>query len=239
VSNSADYTPPLGISALTPVYDQAVALLTRERHWRARLVEELAPRPGDRILDVGSGTGSMALAATQAEPRCIYRGIDPDAAAVNRARQEAAQTESNAQFEVGFLSSAPPSTGDRVDKIVCSLVLHQVPVAEKRRLLRAIHDWLKPGGQLLIADYGEQKTWTMRLAFRFTVQLLDGRRDTQPNADGLLPSLITEAGFQSPSVRGAFDTPTGRIEIIRARVPMVETKACCRPANGTRRSRAS
>lgn len=92
-----------------------------------------------------------------------------------------------------------------------------MPLAEKRRLLRAMLERLKPGGELYVADYGEQKSLATRLAFRLTVQLLDGKADTQPNADGVMPLLIEEAGFRELVSLEAIDTPTGRIEIIRAK----------------------
>lgn len=211
--SGASYTPPLGFNALTPLYDRAIAALTRERVWRESLVRHLEPRLGERILDVGSGTGSLAVAVTTLEPRCDYRGIDPDGSAVSIAREKVAQARSSAHFEVGLLDPRPANAAP-VDKVVCSLVLHQVSLDEKRRLLSTIFGWLKPGGELLVADYGAQPTLRLRLAFRLTVQMLDGKTDTQPNADGLLPLLIGDAGFQDVSTLEAVDTATGRIEII-------------------------
>lgn len=210
------HTPPLGFSGLTPLYDRVIAGLTREAVWRSRLVKHLAAKSGERILDIGSGTGSLAIAVTAAEPGCMFHGIDPDAAAVRIARRKAALARSSATFEVGRFGGRPVSEADRVDKVVCSLVFHQVPVVEKRRLLTEMLDWLRPGGQLLVADYGAQSSPAMRLAFRMTVQLLDGKADTQPNADGVLPLLIEAAGFGMPTTLEAFDTLTGRIELIRA-----------------------
>lgn len=214
------HTPPLGFAALTPFYDRAVASLTREGVWRTKLAGHLCATPGETILDVGAGTGTLAILVTALEPRCTYRGIDPDGAAVAIARRKAALAGSSARFEVGTFGGPPASNPERVDKVVCSLVLHQVPLDEKRRLLRSTLEWLKPGGQLFVADYGAQPSLAMRLAFRLTVQLLDGKADTQPNADGALPLLIAEAGFQQPVTLEAVDTPTGRIEIIRAQKPL-------------------
>ena len=209
------HTPPLGFAALTPFYDRAIAALTREAVWRSRLVRHVDPRRGETILDVGSGTGSLAIALTAAEPACIVRGIDPDRAAVAIARRKAERAGSPATFEARRFGKRP-SEGGRVDKIVCSLVLHQVSLAEKRRLLRAMSDWLRPGGLLFVADYGLQPTLAMRMAFRLTVQVLDGKADTQPNADGILPALIDEAGFANQAILEAIGTVTGRIEIVRA-----------------------
>src|SRR3546814_16296019 len=80
-------------------------------------------------------------------------------------------------------------------KIAICLVLHQVGLEEKARLLREAWQVVAPGGKLYVADYGEQRSRLMRLLFRLTIQQLDGVQDTQPNADGLLPVLMREAGF--------------------------------------------
>ena len=213
------YTPPLGFAALTPLYDRAVRVMTREAAWRTCLVDRIDARKGETVLDVGSGTGSLAIAVTAAAPGCIFKGIDPDSAAVELARDKAARAGSSATFEQGSFNGLATHEDDVVDKITCSLVLHQVRLAEKRRLLRAMFDRLRPGGQLFIADYGFQPTFVMRLAFRLTVQMLDGRNDTQPNADGILPALIEEAGFERTRILDRFDTATGTIDIIRAERP--------------------
>ncbi|WP_246047995.1 hypothetical protein [Hankyongella ginsenosidimutans] len=55
----------------------------------------------------------------------------------------------------------------------------------------------------------------MRLLFRRTVQWLDGRRDTQPNADGILPVLLAATGFDAVE-RAIVPTPSGSISIFAA-----------------------
>lgn len=212
-------TPPLGFAALTPFYDFTIRLTTRESAWRSRLVERIGATSGETILDVGSGTGSLAIAIDASATGCLVRGIDPDAAAVEIARAKANRSGSKATFKLGeFGRGLTPDVGT-TDKISCSLVLHQVPLNEKKRLFRAMFDELKPGGQLFIADYGCQATLGMRIAFRLTVQLLDGKTNTQPNADGILPRLIKETGFKKIRMLDSFTTVTGRIEILAAQKP--------------------
>ena len=65
-------------------------------------------------------------------------------------------------------------------------------MAEKRAGLAASLRALKPGGTLHVADYGRQ-SGAMRVLFRL-VQSLDGYENTQPNADGVLPTLMAEGG---------------------------------------------
>ena len=66
-----------------------------------------------------------------------------------------------------------------------------------------------------IADYGLQRTRLMRSLFRF-VQYVDGYKDTQPNADGILPVLMKETGFAQVEETTVIPTPTGSISLYRA-----------------------
>lgn len=190
----ARHTPPLGHAALTPLYDIVIAFMTREAHWRERLIKKLALQSGDVVLDVGSGTGSLAVAIHNAQPKAVYIGIDPDADAIARARRKNEKVESSAQFLCGFLNQDAIAGHAKPNKVVSSLVLHQVPLVEKKRILKEIYEAAQPGGLICIADYGEQRSRRMRFAFRWTVQQLDGLEDTQPNADGVLLPLMRRSG---------------------------------------------
>jgi ubiquinone/menaquinone biosynthesis C-methylase UbiE len=207
------FTPALGRFAPTRFYDAVVAL-TRERVWRGLTVEHVAPRRDDVIVDVGCGTGSLASLLSRVEPRARIVGVDPDPAVLAAAQRKA---DTAVDWRVGM--------GDAVDRLlgagsasvaVSSLVLHQCPVAMKQAILASMFAVLRPGGRLVIADYGLQRTRLMRLAFR-TVQLADGRQDTQPNADGILPELITDAGFRDVREAAVVPTITGSISIYVAR----------------------
>ena len=212
------HTPPLGHAFLTPLYDFAIRWLTRERYWHQAFIADIAPKRGEKIIDVGSGTGSLVVAIHAISPETTYIGIDPDEEAVRRARAKAARINTLAKFEVGYFSAGDPLFAEPPDKIVCSLVLHQVPVAEKYRIAREIFNSLKPGGSVHIADYGLQSGLQRKL-FRMTVQALDGVENTQPNADGILPSVLSEAGFTDVVEAETISTLTGSISIFRASKP--------------------
>ena len=79
----------------------------------------------------------------------------------------------------------------------------------------AIHETLSPGGSLHVADYGLQRTPEMRRRFRM-VQKGDGFDNTEPNAQGVLPDLMTDVGFQDVEETRVFETVSGSISIYRA-----------------------
>lgn len=211
------YTPPLGYAFLTPLYDLAIAITTREKIWRKRLVEQLSPRPEEFIIDIGSGTGSLAIATTSASPDVEYIGIDPDKTAVDIARKKAGKAGSQSAFEVGYFENDKPGNGRFADKIVSSLVFHQTPLDMKQEIFNEAYRRLRKGGEIHIADYGLQSHALMRFMFRITVQKLDGKVDTQPNADGILPILMNNAGFKDVKENKRIATLTGTISLYSAR----------------------
>lgn len=217
------HTPPLGHRVLTPLYDGAIALLTRETVWRRRLVAAINPQTDDRILDVGSGTGSLAILVHETSPKTLFEGIDPDSDAVERARKKAERRGSLAVFRVAYVNVDARVGDDLPNKVSSSLVLHQTPLAEKTRILETIFQILAPGGELHIADYGLQKSPLMRMLFRLTVQSVDGVENTQPNADGILPELIRSAGFVEVERYEQISTLTGMISLYRAEKPLVQS----------------
>nr|BFE58974.1 hypothetical protein GCM10020063_035000 [Dactylosporangium thailandense] len=202
------FTPALGRLGPIRYYDRVVAL-TRERLWRALAAAHAAPRAGDVIVDVGCGTGTLALLLARVEPRARIIGVDPDPGVLAVARRKADDARVDIEWRLGRGESVGEGSADTV---VSSLVLHQCPMPVKRAVLASMAAALRPGGRVVIADYGRQRTRLMRLAFR-TVQLADGRADTQPNADGVLPGLMTGAGFADVREAEVVPTATGSISV--------------------------
>jgi ubiquinone/menaquinone biosynthesis C-methylase UbiE len=209
----SDFTPAAGRFLPTSTYDRLLALLTREAIWRAKLLETLAPQPGERILDVGSGTGSFAILVKQREPLSVVVGLDPDPEARRLASAKAQAAGVEVEWLAGFARDA--ANLGQFDKVVSSLVFHQVPVAEKRAGLEAMFKAVKPCGRVLIADYAAQRSWLMRQAFKI-VQSADGRTNTQPNADGFLEQELAHICGAPLPAAWALDTPTGTISIFTA-----------------------
>ncbi|MFI9625432.1 class I SAM-dependent methyltransferase [Streptomyces sp. NPDC052042] len=213
------FTPALGRFAPTRFYDPVAALL-RERLWRGLLAMYVAPRPDDEIVDVGCGTGSLALLLHRVEPRARITGVDPDPDVLAIARRKAEAAAAPAadggtavEWRTGMGDELTEVLGaGSADTAVSSLVLHQCPMSMKRAVLASMHAVLRPGGKLVIADYGLQRTRLTRLAFR-VVQLADGVENTRPNAEGILPRLIREAGFSGVREAEVVSTLTGSLSV--------------------------
>lgn len=215
-ARAGGFTPAFPFLSL---YDLVVRHLSRDRTWRSALLARLAPRENELIVDAGCGTGTFLKAIGKSATCTRLIGVDPDERILLRARGKLAEFGVTAELQRGYLRDlAGLLSGREVAKITSSLVFHQVPLAEKCAGLAAMFAALAPGGTVLIADYGLQRTVMMRALFRL-VQYVDGFEDTQPNADGVMPALMRDAGFIEVEETDVFATATGSISIYRGSKP--------------------
>ncbi|MBN8815966.1 MAG: class I SAM-dependent methyltransferase [Sphingomonas sp.] len=210
------FTPALGRGP-TVLYDAALRVFTREQRWRRAVVDAVADAEPTTVLDVGCGTGTLAVALAWRLPGAVITGLDPDPDALEIAQRKAKDGHHSIAWRSGFASDAArDGRAGTLDLVTCTLVLHQVGLEGKASGLAAMLAVLRPGGQLVLADYSEQRSPLMRALFRMTVQRIDGRRDTQPNADGALPGLIAGAGFTDVTESMVITTPSGSISVFTA-----------------------
>lgn len=209
------HTPALGRQELTGAYDRTIRFWTREGKWRPMFVRQIAPAHRETIVDVGCGTGTLAILLKQAAPGARVVAIDPDPQVLRIAEAKATASGAQIDFRRAFARDAATILeGRRAEKAVSSLVFHQTSVSEKRAGLAAMHAMLGPGGELHVADYGRQPGPLMRALFGI-VQRLDGHANTQPNADSVLPQLMAEVGFRDVAER-IVRTPTGALSLYKA-----------------------
>jgi len=206
-----EFTPALGFHALTPLYDRVVGLTTRERTFRQALLRQAALEAGQAVLDVGCGTGTLAIAALQACPGLLMTGLNADPAVLNLARRKALKARMSVEFDMGRASSLPYADG-QFDRVLSSLFFHHLSWGDKLLTARQIHRVLRPGGELHIADWGQARGVISRAAF-LSIQLLDGFRTTGNNVAGLLPVLMATAGFRRVDETRRFATMFGVLSL--------------------------
>lgn len=211
-----EFVPALGWRPLTPLYDGIVRLFTRESAWRPAFVEQIKPRDGEAILDVGCGTGSLAILLKQAAPGARIVGLDPDKAILARAAAKARSAGVEIEWRHGFASDVANMRGE-FDKTVSSVVFHQVPPAEKEAGIAAMIASTRPGGEVHIADFAAQRSRLMRALFRL-VGLVDGRENTQANANGAIERILGAASSEAATPTRAFRTSLGEISLFLLRL---------------------
>ena len=150
---SARYIPALSYAWLTRWYDPVVRWTTREAVFRGRLLAQATIKPGHRVLDVGCGTGSLALLIKRAQPGAIVTGIDGDSTILASAKAKAAHAHVGIEWTEGR-ADALPFPDASFERVVSSLVFHHLDRATKLAALREIHRVLAPGGEFHFADWG-------------------------------------------------------------------------------------
>lgn len=157
----------------------------------SRMVIEMAKiKSGDKVLDVGCGTGSLTLTAKSyvGASGSAY-GIDASPEMIDVARKKAKRSSTETIFEVGLIEkiSYPDAT---FDVVISRLVIHHLPDDLKRKAFAEIYRVLKPGGLLFIADFNPPSN----PVFAHIVLALVGHRMMQTNVSAI-PPMLMETGF--------------------------------------------
>lgn len=214
-ASRAGYLPALRFKALTPAFDAVVRATVRERTFRPALIEQAALAPGQRVLDLGAGTGTLAIMAKRSEPRSEVVGIDPDPEIIGIARQKAAGARVEVEFDQGSATDLPYEEGS-FDRVLSTLVFHHLTPADKRAALAEVARVLRPGGELHIADWTKPADPLQR-ALAVQTRLFDGFERTRENLAGELPGLISQAGLRDVRELRRLRTWWGTLGLLSAR----------------------
>lgn len=208
------YIPALGYDWLTGFYDLTIKLTMPETKFRSKLIDELAPRDNENILEFGFGTGQNIVLAFQRNNMANFKGVDIDPKVKAIAENKINKLGLNIDLEL-YDGKVFPYEDNSFDKVFSSLVFHQLDRETKLQCLKEIHRVLKPNGQLVIGDWGQARTKLMRIAF-YAVQILDGFKTTNDNVNGLLPNFIRAAGFNDIEETSFLNTKIGTYSYYKA-----------------------
>jgi len=214
VAESERFVPALGRERLTALYDPVIRLTTRERAFKERLLRQASVEPGMSVLDLGAGTGTLALLAKREVPSALVDGLDADPKMLERGRAKADEAGVDLHFDEGMSYELPYADG-QFDRVLSTLFFHHLTSGDKRRTVREITRVLKPGGELHVADWGRPADPVMAL-LSLSIRLLDGAEPTRENLAGSLPAIFAEGGLESVETRGQMRTLYGTLAFYSA-----------------------
>lgn len=186
-------------------YDAGLRLLSRGRLERA--YDRLAAcfREGQRVLDLGCGTGSLTLRAAVRGARVT--GIDLDPGMLRLAREKAALAglAAGVEFREQGVAELDGEAAESYDVVVSGLCLSELSEAELGQALREVKRILKPGGLFCVADEARPAALAGRLLHALirlplnAVAVLAARRPSRALAG--LPERLQGSGFRLRSCR--------------------------------------
>jgi ubiquinone/menaquinone biosynthesis C-methylase UbiE len=189
-------------------YDLLAWLLTRGREaaFRERIVSLAGLQRGHSVLDVGCGTGTLAIAASRrvGGDGSVY-GVDPSPEMIARAERKAVK----ARVPVVFMRAAAeqmPFEDGRFDVVLSTLMLHHLPRNARELCAREVRRVLKPGGRVLVVDFGAPSQRGLLSHFH--------RHGHVPAAD--IMGLLAHAGLRT-TASGAVGVST--LQFVRAEAP--------------------
>lgn len=194
---------------VVPIYDWVNRLILLDRRYRRLLAEHGALEPGQTLVDVGCGTGSLLLLAQESlQGKAVAVGFDPSAPMLDRARAKARRLGLEVAFRPGVIEAIPVPDSS-ADRVFCTLMVHHLPADVQAQGLAEIRRVLKPGGFALIVDFSAVRN-PLFLAL-FSVHFLN--RSFRRQILGGLEPVVRAAGFARVDRLGRW---MGAVDVLRA-----------------------
>ena len=161
---------PVGAVLHSPIlYDAIVWLALRgsERRMRRRLLDLSHLRSGESVLDVGCGTGTLAILASKTVGRSgTVCAVDPSSEMLARARIKAAKAGADVRFE-NAAAQALPFQDSSFDVAFSTIMLHHLGRAARRELAAELRRVVRSSGRVLLVDFARPAAKLRGMAAHF------------------------------------------------------------------------
>ena len=166
-------------SQIAPRYDRANHILSfqRDRAWRRVLVQQAAPKPGERLLDLCTGTGDVAIEFASACPELEIVGLDLSEEMLHVAREKLAHLSLDHRVQLVQGNALElPFAENSFEIVTIAFGLRNLP--DRTRGLKEIYRVLSPGGRAFIVEFSLPQSSLVRLVYlpylRYIVPIVGG-----------------------------------------------------------------
>lgn len=185
---------------LTPFYDAILNLIGFGYGQRVKIVKLLNLKDGEKLLDVGCGTGSLLIAAKKLHPKISATGIDIDKRILKIAEEKTEKENVKINF-VETSADSLPFKDSSFDTVVSTLAFHHLPFDVKKRAITKIKRVLKKNGRFLLVDFGKTDSVWINIFYRIIDFLgIEEATTLKDNINGKLPILLKQSGFKTTEV---------------------------------------
>lgn len=139
------------------LYDMFLWLISfgKEHSYRERVLDLANLKRGESVLDIGCGTGTLAIAASQRVGRKgSVSGVDASPEMLARARKKASKAGAVIDFKNGVVEALPFGDG-QFDAVLSTMTLHHLGPKSRLECAREVRRVLKPGGRVLLVDFAK------------------------------------------------------------------------------------
>lgn len=190
-STGEKYVYALGPKRLTRYYDVLSRWFMPEAELQGALIDRLRTSADWRVLDIGCGSGTLALRLTRQIPGITVIGIDGDPEILAMAEEKRRRLGLPVEFRMAMAQKLP--FGDETfDCAVSTLLFHHLGPAGKRSALNEVRRVLKPGGRFFLMDLGPPDSWWAALTSALTGLV----EEISENRAGKIPIRMRAAGFE-------------------------------------------
>ena len=201
-SATAQQTEGVTLDHAAKIYDVLTPLMTLglDRRYHRLVIQRLALRGNEQILDIGCGTGTLtrdiaAALGNKARSRCT--GLDAAEQMIKAAKRKAAGIP-NIRFDAAVAEHLPYADSS-FDAAVSTFFFHHVHLGLKKKVLAETARVLKPGGRFIIVDVDTPTTWFGSICARSGHWLFQ-QNEIAENIDGKLREAFNSSPFKWKAV---------------------------------------